>query len=148
MSGESAWTRTVVAAMLSVMGLGTLVLGALGVVAVASNGGKSESGTGTQVEVHLINRPDERPLGAGEGSQGPTVAAIANAIFDATGARLRQIPFTPERVRIAMQAAGTGSVVSRNNFNVYLHWLARRLRAAGWQRWTIGIHHSAHVASN
>ena len=53
MSGESAWTRTVVAAMLSVMGLGTLVLGALGVVAVASNGGKSESGTGTQVEVHL-----------------------------------------------------------------------------------------------
>ena len=52
-----------------------------------------------QVEVHLINRPDERPLGAGEGSQGPTVAAIANAIANATGKRPRDLPFTPEKIR-------------------------------------------------
>ena len=38
-----------------------------------------------KVEVELINRPNERSLGAGEGSQGPTVAAIANAFAHATG---------------------------------------------------------------
>ena len=54
-----------------------------------------------RVEVHLINRPDERPLGTGEGSQGPTVAAIANAIANATGKRLRDLPFTPDKVRAA-----------------------------------------------
>jgi len=51
------------------------------------------------VEVKLIDRPDERPLGVGEGSQGPTVAAIANAFASATGKRLRDLPFTPERVK-------------------------------------------------
>ena len=51
------------------------------------------------VEVHLINRPDEPSLGTGEGSQGPTVAAIANAIFNATRARIRDLPFSPQRVK-------------------------------------------------
>ena len=51
------------------------------------------------VEVHLINMPNERSLGTGEGSQGPAVAAIANAIANATGKRLRDLPFTPERVK-------------------------------------------------
>jgi CO/xanthine dehydrogenase Mo-binding subunit len=51
------------------------------------------------VQVELINRPDERPLGVGEGSQGPTVAAIANAFANATGKRLRDLPFTPEHVK-------------------------------------------------
>jgi CO/xanthine dehydrogenase Mo-binding subunit len=54
------------------------------------------------VEVHLINRPEERPLGTGEGSQGPTVAAIANAIANATGARLRDLPFSPQRMKAAL----------------------------------------------
>ena len=54
------------------------------------------------VEVHLINRPEERPLGVGEGSQGPTVAAIANAIHNATGVRLRDLPFSPQRVKTAL----------------------------------------------
>ncbi|MGZ8262970.1 MAG: molybdopterin cofactor-binding domain-containing protein [Burkholderiales bacterium] len=54
------------------------------------------------VEVVLLNRPQEKPLGTGEGSQGPTVAAIANAIANATGARLRDLPFTPARVKAAM----------------------------------------------
>jgi CO/xanthine dehydrogenase Mo-binding subunit len=54
------------------------------------------------VDVVLIDRPEERPLGSGEASQGPTPAAIANAIFHATGARLRDLPFTPDRVKAAM----------------------------------------------
>ena len=55
-----------------------------------------------EVEVSLIDRPTEAPLGAGEAAQGPTAAAIANAIFDAVGVRLRDIPLTPERVRAAL----------------------------------------------
>ncbi len=54
------------------------------------------------VEVHLINRPQERSLGTGEGAQGPTVAAIANAIAHAAGRRLRDLPFTPGRVKSAL----------------------------------------------
>jgi len=51
------------------------------------------------VEVELIDRPDEKPLGSGEGGQGPAVAAIANAFAHATGKRLRELPFTPDRVK-------------------------------------------------
>jgi nicotinate dehydrogenase subunit B len=47
-------------------------------------------------------RPNEAPLGAGESSSVPGTAAIANAIFDATGIRFRQPPFTPEVVRAAL----------------------------------------------
>ena len=54
------------------------------------------------VEVVQINRPGAPFLGTGEGAQGPTVAALANAVFDASGARLRQLPFTPQRVRAAL----------------------------------------------
>ena len=54
------------------------------------------------VDVVLLNRPDEKSLGTGEGSQGPTVAAIANAIANATGRRLRDLPFTRERVKAAL----------------------------------------------
>ena len=54
------------------------------------------------VDVVLLNRPDERSLGTGEGSQGPTVAAIANAIANATGTRLRDLPFTRDRVKAAL----------------------------------------------
>ncbi|WP_431283476.1 molybdopterin cofactor-binding domain-containing protein [Humitalea sp. 24SJ18S-53] len=51
-----------------------------------------------KVEVRLIDRPEERPLGAGEPSFGPTVAALANAIHDALGVRPRKMPFTPENL--------------------------------------------------
>jgi nicotinate dehydrogenase subunit B len=57
------------------------------------------------VETVLLNRPGQPYLGVGEGAHGPVPAAIANAVFDAAGIRLRQIPFTPERVRAAMNAA-------------------------------------------
>ena len=55
-----------------------------------------------QVEVTIVNRPDQPPLGAGEGTQGPTAAAIANAIHNAMGVRLRDMPFTRERVLAAL----------------------------------------------
>jgi CO/xanthine dehydrogenase Mo-binding subunit len=57
-----------------------------------------------KIETVLINRPGLPFLGAGEAAQGPTPAAIANAIFAAAGIRLRQIPFTPERVRSALKS--------------------------------------------
>ena len=54
------------------------------------------------IEVVTMARPGEPPLGAGESSSVPGTAAIANAIFDATGVRFRQPPFTPEVVRAAL----------------------------------------------
>ena len=53
------------------------------------------------VDVSLINRPEEKPVGSGESAQGPAVAAIANAVANATGRRIRDLPFTPERVKAA-----------------------------------------------
>ena len=55
-----------------------------------------------QVVVELIDRPDERPLGAGEASSGPTAAAIANAVAHATGARVRDLPLSPDRIKTAL----------------------------------------------
>jgi CO/xanthine dehydrogenase Mo-binding subunit len=57
-----------------------------------------------EVETVLLNRPGEPYLGVGEGAQGPAPAAIANAVYDAVGVRLRQIPFTQERVKAALEA--------------------------------------------
>ena len=51
-----------------------------------------------EIEVHVINRPSEKSLGAGEAAQGPTVAAIANAIFAATGTRIRDLPLSAEKI--------------------------------------------------
>lgn len=59
-----------------------------------------------KIETVLINRPDEEATGAGETSITVVAAAIGNAIFDATGARLRQSPFTPERVKAALAVRG------------------------------------------
>jgi CO/xanthine dehydrogenase Mo-binding subunit len=54
------------------------------------------------IDVVLINRQNIAPNGAGEGSMRPIVAALANAIHDATGVRLRQGPFTPDRLKAGM----------------------------------------------
>ena len=59
-----------------------------------------------KIETVLVNRPDEPATGAGETSITIVGAAIGNAIFDATGARIRQSPFTPERVKAALAARG------------------------------------------
>jgi len=55
-----------------------------------------------QVDVVLINHPELPPSGAGEPSIRPVAAAIANAIFDATGVRIRRVPFSPDRVKAAL----------------------------------------------
>ena len=56
------------------------------------------------VETHIINRPGLPFLGTGESSQGPTGAAIANAVFNATGKRVRDLPYSPQRIRQAISA--------------------------------------------
>jgi CO/xanthine dehydrogenase Mo-binding subunit len=55
-----------------------------------------------EITIDLVDRPTEPPLGAGEAAATPVAAALANAIFDATGARLRTVPFTPDRVKQAL----------------------------------------------
>jgi CO/xanthine dehydrogenase Mo-binding subunit len=54
------------------------------------------------IETVLINQPNERAMGAGETAVTVVAAAIANAVFDATGARLRDVPFTPDRMKAAL----------------------------------------------
>jgi nicotinate dehydrogenase subunit B len=56
------------------------------------------------IDVVLINRPDVAPSGSGEPSIRPVAAAIANAIFDATGVRIRRVPFSPDRVKGALSS--------------------------------------------
>jgi nicotinate dehydrogenase subunit B len=55
-----------------------------------------------KIEVVLLNRPDDPATGAGETAITVVAGAIGNAIFDATGARIRQVPFTPERIKSAL----------------------------------------------
>jgi CO/xanthine dehydrogenase Mo-binding subunit len=55
-----------------------------------------------KIETVLIDRPNERSLGAGEASLGPAAAAVANAFAAATGRRIRDLPMTPERVKTAL----------------------------------------------
>jgi CO/xanthine dehydrogenase Mo-binding subunit len=57
------------------------------------------------VQVALIDRPEQPAYGAGEAASAPVAAALANAIFDATGVRLRTVPFTAERVKAAFARA-------------------------------------------
>ncbi len=54
-----------------------------------------------KIEIALIDRPQERPVGVGEAACAPVSAALGNAVFDATGLRLREVPFTPARVKAA-----------------------------------------------
>lgn len=54
------------------------------------------------VEVQVINRPGQSFLGTGEAAQGPAAGALANAIADATGVRIRGIPLSPDRVKRAI----------------------------------------------
>jgi CO/xanthine dehydrogenase Mo-binding subunit len=55
-----------------------------------------------KLEIDLVDRPTSPPLGAGEAACCCVGAALGNAVFDATGVRLRTVPFTPERVKIAL----------------------------------------------
>jgi CO/xanthine dehydrogenase Mo-binding subunit len=55
------------------------------------------------VEIELLDRPDLPSVGAGEAAQGPTAAAIANAVENALGVRVRELPLTPERIVAAIE---------------------------------------------
>ena len=55
------------------------------------------------VEVHVIERPGAPFLGTGEAAQGPTAAALGNALASATGARIRELPLTRQRVAAALE---------------------------------------------
>jgi CO/xanthine dehydrogenase Mo-binding subunit len=57
-----------------------------------------------QVEIELIDRPIEKPWGGGEPSAAVIPSAISNAVFDATGVRLRTVPYTPDRVKGAKRS--------------------------------------------
>jgi nicotinate dehydrogenase subunit B len=57
-----------------------------------------------RVDVHIINRPGQPFLGTGETGQGPAAASIANAIANATGKRLRELPLTRKRIKDAIDA--------------------------------------------
>ena len=54
------------------------------------------------IDIVVINDVNRAPTGAGEGATRPVAAAVANAIFDATGVRIRRAPFSPERVKSAL----------------------------------------------
>ena len=55
-----------------------------------------------QIEVHILDQPGASFLGAGEAAQGPTGAAIANAVRDAIGHRLRDLPLRADRIKSAI----------------------------------------------
>jgi nicotinate dehydrogenase subunit B len=57
-----------------------------------------------EIVIELIDRPTEKPWGAGEPTAALVSSAISNAVFDATGARLRSVPFKPGKVRTALQS--------------------------------------------
>jgi CO/xanthine dehydrogenase Mo-binding subunit len=57
------------------------------------------------IVIELIDRPTTAPWGAGEPSAAVIPSAISNAVFDATGVRLRSVPFTPGKVKTASRAA-------------------------------------------
>lgn len=56
------------------------------------------------IDIVFINRPEMPALGGGEPAIVPVAAAIANAVFDVVGVRLREVPFTPQRVLSALQS--------------------------------------------
>ena len=55
-----------------------------------------------EVKIALISRPNKAPTGSGENAMTAIPAAVANALFDATGVRLRRLPLTPARVKAAL----------------------------------------------
>jgi nicotinate dehydrogenase subunit B len=58
-----------------------------------------------RLDIELVQRLDQPPLGAGEAASSPVPAALANAVFDATGVRIRTVPFTADRMRALLAQA-------------------------------------------
>jgi nicotinate dehydrogenase subunit B len=63
-----------------------------------------------RMAVHVVDRPGQPFLGAGEAAQGPAAAAFANALARATGRRLRSMPLTAERIRVALAGEGASTI--------------------------------------
>ena len=70
------------------------------------------------ISIDLIDRPTERPWGAGEPTAAVVAAAIANAIYDAVGVRIDEIPITPDKVlrALEMKKAGKAARVGPESF--------------------------------
>jgi CO/xanthine dehydrogenase Mo-binding subunit len=68
-----------------------------------------------EIDVQLVERPGEDPMGAGESASVPSAAAVSNAVFDATGVRLREVPFTPARVLAALKAQANAAPAKAQN---------------------------------
>ncbi len=82
------------------------------------------------IDLVLVARPSDPPLGVGESASVPSAAAIANAIFDATGVRFREPPFTPDRVRAALNPLPAPERATPRS---------RRRRAARSWRWLAAL---------
>ena len=80
-----------------------------------------------RVEVDLIDRPDQPTFAAGEPTPCAIPAAIGNAVFDATGVRLREVPFTPERALAALAAfSAFAALAAFSAFSALAHPLRAR----------------------
>src|SRR5437588_1963442 len=66
-----------------------------------------------KIDVLMVPRQDQAPLGVGESASVPSAAAIANAIFDATGVRFREPPFTPERILRGLRGEEHAAIQAR-----------------------------------
>ncbi len=75
-----------------------------------------------RIETVLINQPDEDACGSGECSITVVAAAIGNAIFNATGVRIREVPFTPERVKAAIDGRTECAPSGGRRCSVRLPW--------------------------
>jgi CO/xanthine dehydrogenase Mo-binding subunit len=58
-----------------------------------------------EIAIELIDRPAEKPWGAGEPAASVVPSAVSNAVFDATGVRMRSVPYTPEKMKAALRSA-------------------------------------------
>ena len=84
-----------------------------------------------RIDTLMIRRDDQPPLGVGESASVPSAAAIANAIFDATGVRMRDLPFTPERVKAALQGAPLPALPAPSPAAVKRAWMTSSTLLAG-----------------
>jgi CO/xanthine dehydrogenase Mo-binding subunit len=58
-----------------------------------------------ELNIHVLDQPEQPSLGAGESVQGPVVAALGNALFDALGVRVRHLPLSQDHILQALNAA-------------------------------------------
>jgi nicotinate dehydrogenase subunit B len=86
------------------------------------------------IDVLMVPRPCGEPLGVGESASVPSAAAIANAIFDATGVRFREPPFTPDRILAGLRDAGLAEEVEKPQALSVTPCPESRARRRSWLR--------------